>query len=341
VRALRLCVLPACSAPRFARLGAGLVAQELGQATLVVAGLDGPWLSLGRWQRAAQAVDLPAAARAGLRATRRLGGGRTLVVPPGAIGVLLAVPPGAGPPDETVSPGKALNRYVRGLLVGLTAAGAARGAFYFGRDHVVAEHLQLAALSQDGSPGGTIVVEAIVAVSAPLAPPAELVRYPPHHDARAAGAPWTCLDALAGAPRTFAAVADAIADGFASKTGAALARDDAPPPEGDDPAPPVDEDETGFAASGVADVPIGFVEALARVERGHLVEARLRGDFIAPGFVVHDLEASLAGCALTFEAVAARVDAAFARRGAMLLGVPQLSVLAEALLACAPRPPAT
>jgi hypothetical protein len=46
----------------------------------------------------------------------------------------------------------------------------------------------------------------------------------------------------------------------------------------------------------VAEVPIGFVEALVRKEGEAIAEARVRGDLIAPGFFVREVEAELRGC---------------------------------------------
>jgi hypothetical protein len=333
VGTLRVQVLPACGLERFVRVGAALLEQEVGKATLVVAELDGPHVVLGRWQRARSAVHLAACGATGLRVTRRLGGGRAALCTPGTVGVLLAVPPGAGLGREIVGADKVLNRHVRGLLRGLRGAGAARGAFYFGRDVVVADKQQVALVSQDGAAGGTALFEALVAAREPLALPAGLSAYPPHGDPRAGGPPCASLAGIGGGPRPFEAVAEAIVSGYAEVTGVALARDEQAPGEAEAPGPPVDEDEAGWAESGVADVPIGFVEALVRREGATLAAARLRGDFIAPGFVVSDLETSLAGCPFTFDAIAARIDAAFARRGAVLHGVNHLRLLADALLA--------
>ncbi len=335
---LRVVIARDFSPERLARVGAGLLRQEIGSATLLVAELDGPCVLLGRHQRATSALDVAAAVAGGRRVARRLGGGKTLLCAPGTVGVLLVVPPGAGL-EEIATPERALNRYVRGLLRGLGGVGAARGAFYFGRDFVSADKQQVAIVSQDGAPGGTVLFEAFVAVHAPLALPAGLSRYPVHGDPRAAGPPHACLAALwaaGGRTHTFDELAEAIVSGYARSTGATVQRAslDELGDEAEDPTPDVIEREDGFAWSGVADVPIGFVEALVRADDGRALEVRLRGDFIAPTFVVRELEAALAGCPLELAAVGAHVDAAFTRRGATMIGVTQLRVLAEAIVAC-------
>ncbi len=315
------------------RWGAGLLAQDLGTATLVVAELDDACVLLGRHQRAASAIDVAGASARGLRVARRLGGGKAIAVAPGAVGVLLAVPPGAGLAVHA-SAERAINRYVRGLLRGLG------GAFYFGRDFVSADKRQVAIVSQDGAPGGgTVLFEAYVAVSAPLALPAELSRYPVHSDARAVGPAHTSLHELRRV-RGFAEVAQAIASGYAQATGAWLqATGEDALVEGETPGPDVLENDDGWAWSGVADVPIGFIEAQVRQEAGIAQAARLRGDFIAPAFVVRALEASLQGCRLEFASLAPLVDAALGLPGATIVGVTQLRVIADAFAACAP--PAT
>src|SRR5690606_7251868 len=99
--------------------------------------------------------------------------------------------------------------------------------------------------------------------------------------------------------------------------------------------PPVAEEESGWEESGVADVAIGFVEALVRTEGERIAAARLRGDFIAPAFVLRDLEAALAGSPLVFDAIGRHVDEAFHRPFAAILGVRSLRVLADAVLAAA------
>ena len=228
---------------------------------------------------------------------------------------------------------------MRGLLRGLPAAGAARGAFYFGRDFVSADHRQVAIVSQDGAPGGTLLFEAFVAREVPLALPAELSRYPEHGDGRAGGPAHTTLAEL-GRGRDFATLARAITAGYAQTTGATIVEEDASAAFADAEAasllPPVVEDDAGWAWSGIADVPIGFLEAQVQLGEGARVKAaRLRGDFIAPAFAIRHLEAALAGARLDLHAVAARVDSTFALPGATVVGVTHLRIVADAFVACA------
>src|SRR5262249_32026165 len=70
------------------------------------------------------------------------------------------------------------------------------------------------------------------------------------------------------------------------------------------------EEDAGFVSSGVADVPIGFVEALVRHDGARVIEARLRGDFQAPARGLAALEAALAGVALDLVALRTAVAGA-------------------------------
>jgi hypothetical protein len=239
----------------------------------------------------------------------------------GDAGVLLAVPPGGW--TERLDADKVLNRCVRGLLRGLPRAGAL-GAFYFGRDFVVSQHRQIAAVSQDGAPSGTVLFEALIAAAAPLALPAGVSAYPEHPDPRAPGPPHADL----GAPG-FDKLAAAIVDGYASLIGATPSPEPEAPEAGPPLAPPVDEDEAGVSWSDLLPIPIGFVQAGVRAEGARIAEARLRGDFIAPAFAVAALEQALRGKRLELAEIGPEIDAAFGRG---IIGVRDLRVLADCIL---------
>lgn len=322
--------IPRCDPARFTRLEAGLLASGWPRPLLVVAGFAEPALLLGRHQRAASAVDLAAARARGLNPVRRAGGGRSLLVGEGAVGLFLYAPPSDRLAEPAFPPDRAMNRYVRGLLSGLRTLGA-RGAAYFGRDFVSAESRQLAAVSQESTPAGALAFEAIVAVGRPLPVPHDLSRYPPHRDPRAAGPAPVSLAELAGAPPAFEALAEALAGGWCAVHEREPAAAAGALPEA--ALPPAEEDEAGLSASGLAEIPIGFAEALAGAAAGALVTPRLRGDFLAPARLVAGLEAALDGCPLDLAEVGARVDAAFHGPGAFLHGARELRVLADAVLA--------
>jgi hypothetical protein len=96
--------------------------------------------------------------------------------------------------------------------------------------------------------------------------------------------------------------------------------------------------QEGFSDSGVADVAIGFVEAWLRHDAGPILAVRLRGDFIAPAFVLRQIEQRLIGCPLDFASIGARIDEGFGQPRAAVLGLRSLRILAEAVLAAAEAP---
>ncbi|HYG67758.1 MAG TPA: hypothetical protein VD838_08870, partial [Anaeromyxobacteraceae bacterium] len=86
---LEVARIPRCDPVRFARIEAGLLARGWPRPLLVVAGLGEPALLVGRHQRARTAVDVALARSAGLPVARRAGGGRSVVVGDGVLGVFL------------------------------------------------------------------------------------------------------------------------------------------------------------------------------------------------------------------------------------------------------------
>jgi lipoate-protein ligase A len=335
----RLLVLRLAPGPAEAYLGAAqsVLARDEGDPVLLLAPLAGETALLGRHQRAASALRLPLAHQRGLPVARRLGGGRALLAGEGALAVLAAAPPGASLFPGPFGADKVLNRYVRGLLAGLRASGA-RAAAWFGRDFVSSDSRRVAVVSQEGSAAGGTALEAVVAVSRDLALPEELAGYPAHGDPRAGGPPPATLAETAGRPVAAGEVVEALARGFASAAGLEPVSWEVPAGTPARDPPPGEEPETGLASSGLAEIPIGFAEALARREGDRIGEARIRGDFIAPSFALEALERSLAGCPATFAEVGRRVDQAFRVPGASILGLRDLRVLAEAVLAAVGEP---
>lgn len=336
-RTLLVEVVPSCSPERFVRLGAGLLDEVAAdpRPRLLICRLEGEAVLLGRHQRATSALEADALEGAGPRILRRVGGGRALLAGEGRIGLYLALPKLDSLLDTPIPADRVLNRYVRGLLAGLTHSGAGAGAHYFGRDFVSSESRQLARVSQDGGPEGATLFEAFVGVEESLDLPAPLRGYPVHSDPRADGPPPVTLSELWSEPHSFEAIADAIVRGYATTFDCAIERiDRADGPEATI-LPEVWEDEDGWEESGVADIPIGFAEALLRHDGDRVEEVRFRGDFIAPAFVLRELEASLRGERLEFQALGAKVDAAFRRPGAGILGMRGLRTFPDAILAAA------
>jgi hypothetical protein len=283
-----------CEPARFARLCAALPAGPV----LFVAELAGELVTLGRHQRAASALP------PGTPAARRLGGGRAFVAGSGTVALAFR--------GEPPVPGALLlNRRVRPLLGALRALRVATPA-YFGRDVVVAgagERRSVACVSQDED-----LFEAWVAATrSPAAPSA----YPPHGDPKQPGPPFAAIDRPAGE------LADALVAAYGAGDELAVV-------DGGEPGPPALERDDGWTAGPLVEVPIGFVEAQVRMVGGRIAACRLRGDFIWSASAREGLEASLVGCAPTFEEIAARVDAAV--ESSYLHGVPRARALADAIL---------
>jgi hypothetical protein len=336
-RTLLVEVAPSCDPGRFVRLGAGLldaVATDP-RPRLLIAGLEGQAILLGRHQRARSALEVGAVEVAHGPVLRRVGGGRALAAGAGRIGLYRALPRLDALLDAPIPADRVLNRYVRGLLAGLTRSGAGSGAHYFGRDFVSSESRQLARVSQDGRQEGPTLFEAFVAVEESLDLPAPLRGYPVHSDPRADGPPPVILSELWSRDHTFDSIAEAIVEGYASVFGCRIERVESLELGEGEVTPDVWEEEEGWEESGVADIPIGFAEALLRHGDGKVQEVRFRGDFVAPAFVLRDLEASLVGTPLEFSALGAKVDAAFRRQGAAIMGMRGLRTFPDAILAAA------
>jgi len=319
-----------CDPARFVRVEAGLLARGHPAPVLVIADFAAPALVLGRHQRAASAVDLPAARAQGVASLRRAGGGRTLLAGDGTVGLFLQTPPGMHLAAAPFPPDRTTNRYVRGLLAALRRLGA-RQAAWLGRDFVSAGGRQLAVVSQEATPDGAVALEAFLSVSRPLVPPPELLRARPHSDPRAGGPEAVSLAELAARTPSFDEVAAASMAGWGGPDGPAPEPFEGALPEAE--LPPAEEDEAGLSSSGLVEIPIGFLEALSAVAAGRLVGPRLRGDYIAPAAAVAALEAALDGAPLDAAEVGRRVNEAFHRPGAFLQGVKDLGTVAQAVVA--------
>lgn len=327
---LQVALLARCDPARFVRVEAGLLARSHPLPILVVAGFATQALLLGRHQRAASALDLPTTRSLGVAALRRAGGGRTLLVGEGTVGLFLYTPTGAPLTVGPFPPDRTTNRYVRGLLAALRGLGA-RQASWFGRDFVSAGGRQLAVVSQEGTPDGAVALEAFLSVSRPLQPPPELLRARPHSDPRAGGPAAVSLAELAARAPGFDEVAAALMAGWSGPGGPVPEPVDGALPEVE--LPPAGEDETGLSESGPVEIPIGFLEALSAAAHGRLVGPRLRGDFIAPASAVAALEAALDGAPIDDAEVGRRVNEVFHQPGAFLQGVTDLGAVAQAALA--------
>ncbi len=131
----------------------------------------GPAVLLGAAQRAGRVVQLRACASRSTRVLRRATAGTAAYVGERAILWTLALPHVATlVPDAT--PRTLLNRNVRGFLKGLGQAGAI--AHYFGREWISVRNRPAVLLGFEVSPEGTVLIEAVAGVDAPIALPREI-----------------------------------------------------------------------------------------------------------------------------------------------------------------------
>ncbi len=131
------------------------------EPTLVVYASPGRIVSLGRYHLYAGDAE-----RDGVRALRRLTGGRATGAGEGWLSVALVLPRiGAMLPerDAALKPDQVMNRYVRGLLAAFRALGA--DCFYPGRDAITFDHRELAACSFEVATSGAMLFEATIAVA--------------------------------------------------------------------------------------------------------------------------------------------------------------------------------
>ena len=275
-RPLQLTRLAGVSAERAVRTLAWL-ARECAADALLVADFAGETAGLlGAFQRPGRSGEP--------RELRACCGGRSARLGPGRVLLGARVgDPGAwlAEPAAGLSGPRLLNRLVRGLLAGLTPIGVA--ASYPGRDFVVAGERRIAQLSLGRDARGALLFQAVCAGEQPVAGAEPEPAFPGHPPAPPAGA--------AGVPA--AALADALARGFAARFG--LAPEPAWAGE-TEPPPLADPELAGLVAGGPVATPIGELEAyVALAAGGSLARVRLRGDFMASAGALRALEESLGG----------------------------------------------
>lgn len=279
--------------------------------TLLISRLTGRAAALGRFQRAD-------AAPAGGECLRRHTGGTAVPYGEGLVSLCL-VAPDLGAVAGVPFLDKVVNRCVRGCVKGLSSLGLR--TMYGGRDFLLADRRRVALVGMAIAEGGTALFQAVLGHTAPATPPA---------GAPAADGPWTPLtDLLPGL--AFAALADALASGYAAATGRALEKADAPVP---DAAPPALEDPPGLAWGAPVAVPIGTVAAGVRLAPdGTLADLSLAGEMMMDDGAAGAIRNALAGVRPDEAAVRRAVSAAFTDPTRhTVLGIPKLEDIARAIL---------
>lgn len=255
-----------------------------GVARLTITTLVGPAVVLGARQRAGRVVSLDACADANTPVYRRATTGTAAYVGHRALLWSLALPDVAAIFHDATR-ATVINRNVRLLLRGLTAAGAL--AQYFGREWVAVRHRAAAVLGYDITRDGRTLVEAIIGWDVPIALPWELCTDAERRIERWRGRAPIALtevldaDAIDGVTRR-------LLDAVASRAEAVPAHDEAVNAapagrvtEADDPAAPM-------TRRCEVEVPVGYVEA-ARVGEG----LWLGGDALCAGHALDDAAEAL------------------------------------------------
>jgi len=122
---------------------------------------SGRCISIGRYHLYAGSAE-----KRGIRAYRRLTGGRVVGAGEGWLGLALILPSRIALLKEDASrlkPEQIMNRYARGLLAGLRALGL--DCFYPGRDAITFEGRELAMCSVETDASGAMLFESMLAVN--------------------------------------------------------------------------------------------------------------------------------------------------------------------------------
>jgi hypothetical protein len=300
---------------------AAWLAQEGAADALVLAQLSGECGLLGAFQRVG---------RSGLeRELRGLCGGRSVFAGAGTCALFAVSRDPAGWFAEADRPAGArlLNRWVRGLLAGLSRAGVA--ASYPGRDFVAVDGARVAALSLARFAAGASIFQAIVATARPYTTAEPAPEFPGLPPLPRAGT----LGSRVGVEPLFAA----LASGFAERFGLELER---APLSGDEQRAraavalpsPEDPELAGLRSGGAVATPIGELEAhVALRADGVLARVRLRGDWIAASDDVRALELALEGLRPDSSELAARCARWLADPTVLAIGVVAPEAIAQAV----------
>ena len=302
--------------------------------TLVLAALTGRGRALGRYQ----ALEEEQADASEDAWVRRWTGGHTTVYGDGVLSVSLILPgPGTWLDEPGELPGdRLLNRYVRGLVRGLSRLGLQTA--YPGRDFVTVAKKRAAYLCCERDASGVVLVQAIVAAETPYPAdpepaPAEGLPAPP--------LPTTIADEL-DADEVGTRLLEAIASGYATQFRLDVEESSAPAeealPGGEEKQllplahPPADEARLLFRGEPAV-IPIGELETFVSLETdGRIARVRLAGDWIADSAGVAALEASLEGVPAERQSLAPVVERLLGDPAHFFIGVTSAEPIVEALL---------
>lgn len=311
------------------------VASESGTAQFVCARLTGGVIALGRHQDAADALTSHALAT---RPIRRIGGGRTVALGEGTIAIAVAVPQRHWFADDgqtDLAASKVLNRGVRGILGGLARLGIVAG--YFGRDFISVDAHQAGLLSFDIDGTGATIIECVLAAEAHWWPPEGFLSLPPPAFGRGFPEP-KAIDRLAG--RRAREVADALVEAHVERFGwlldeSSVALQSRHP---DDEIAPFADPPALSSRSRPHELPLGHLIVGVQMNGERMEDLSITGEFLADSAGLERLRREGRGVVPSFEEMGRILNAVYSDPAHTMLGVPDLAVIAEAIVRTANVP---
>lgn len=286
--------------------------------------IEGPAVLLGLHQRAERVLEGAACRAGGVAIFRRATSGTAAFVGRRALVFSLALP-GVAALFPDASPRTLLNRNVRPLLRGLSAAGAL--AHYFGREVVSVRKRPAVLLGFDVGEDGAVLVEAIAGLEEPFALPAALASEDERALDRFAGRAPLALAEVLSAGTTPEWVARCVAEAFAARGSSAVTAVGAlsgllaPDPLASGSRSPDSADllPAGAVLLDPVRIPIGWLERVSVPGAG----LWLGGDVLAPRFVLDRLAAVAGGHGHTDDLDALPIDGVSVRE--LLEKLPKLA----------------
>lgn len=327
MKTIEVGVVHEVDAREWASVAEGLRAE--GRARLVVAGLSGGAISLGRSQDEARALSDEGRKKP---VSRRPSGGRSIAVGGGVVAVALVMPHRSwllSDRADELPAARLLNRGVRFLLDGLQRLGVR--ASYFGRDFISVDGGQGGYVSFDIGVNGHALIEAFIPVHAHWWPRDEWLASPPRPFGRGFPPP-VMIEGLAN--RTVDDLSDALAAALSGLHGLTIDRRPVEVEPASVPAPT-------SGSSVIVDVEGSAVAAQAalRVADGRIEEAAILGEVLGDSAGATRLRTWLLGHRPEQELLARVLSETYSDPAHALLGIDDLGPVMDAFLRAAERAP--
>jgi len=303
--------------------------------------LQGKVISIGRYHL----YDGPPS-RGGIKAYRRLTGGRIINAGDGWLGCSLIAPSRTGllpERDAHLRPDQVMNRYARGAIAGIRAVGA--DCFYPGRDAITCSRREIAICTFEETVTGALLFELFIAIGRGLD------SLPSDTDCFDPGGVLTCplytgetastIARELGHEVSLAQTIEHIAEGYAAtfagiqrrdltgaETAAAHERSTAPGAQWLCDRKP----DSALNLVGRASIQLGFMEARLALSGERIERIALSGDFIANSPGLAEFEQRLAGQRLDLMTLTAAAAQTYSDGAKFILGCGDLSNLAALIV---------